>query len=579
MATLEPTGVGQQADVETVSFISKRYDDKNWEFERRQTVREYLSKFIQNLLGSESDQGTNGYGRNTTDSRSTLYTSNLALKGFEFATTAKLDPDQVDFATTQETPEEQQDTADNYTSLVKYTQANGGYQKMVHDCRPDLVFGECWRIQEYQKQGDRIIKPQYKHIPWEQVRGYYGETDLITIENLTVGQFVLEYGEEMLKKVQYGYPINVNNEFEDTTNDDDEVRNKDDKRIGIVKYYDPALKKHNVLIGGGAYMPPEMQMDGDDYFWVDDDGDAFCSVNNRVYRRPIRGYHGYGILDTLWVLAYLETVITNASSHAAVLASDPMLIFYADDIAEMENRWNQYLATKKVGSQSPFFAQQNKTNPIKTEQLAFDPEINIFKVWQDFATDEATRRSGFDYKVLTEFAPTDGQQKSRKFETDKTNRNVLMVNNVTDKEFAEQTIYMLKAGDSEFHQKDLYLKVGDWFYENMPDEDKEGMKNEAGRYKRVPMKIGEFLEEYPNTEFSLTPRLDGVLDDAAFFEMQDARQDLALITPGTPAANKLSEHYFMNKYGGVQFNRGDFALAAPEAPQAAPVNPEDATVV
>ena len=145
----------------------------------------------------------------------------------------------------------------------------------------------------------------------------------------------MNYGEDILKKVQYGFPFDINPEYEQVSDDEDSILDKT-KRVGVVKYWDEALKKHNVLIGGGAYMPKEMQMDGDDYFWVDDDGDGFCPVTRRVYKEASRGYHGYGVMDLLYPLAYLETVIVNASSHAAILASDPLLVFYADDITEMK---------------------------------------------------------------------------------------------------------------------------------------------------------------------------------------------------------------------------------------------------
>lgn len=572
MKDIEPTGQSNNSSDEIVTFIRKRYDEKNFEFEKRQVVREYLSKYIQGLLGSErgSSSGDGVSSRTEGFAPSTLFTSNLTLKGYEFATTAKLFPDQVDFSPTQPSPKKDQDTADNYSSLVRYTGVIGGYDKMVREAMPDMVFGECWITQEYQRRGDTIVKPQYKSIPWEQVRGFYGETDLITIENLTVGQFVKIYGKDMLKNVQFGFPFSVNDEYEKTTVDFEDKLDKAQK-IGIVKYYDHALKRYHVLMGGGAYMPKEMQMDGDDYFWVDDDGDGYCPVKSRVYKRPVRGYHGYGILDTLWVLAYLETVIVNSSSHAAVLASDPLLLFYADDISEMENKWNQYLSTKVIGNQSPFFLKTSKTNPIKADQLAFDPNINIFKEWRNFVIEEATMRSGFDYKILIEYAPTDGQQKSRKFETDKTNRTVLSVNAVSDKEFAMETIYMLKNGDSEFHDRILYTKVGDYFYENMDEEERQQMKGKDGMYERVPVKIRDFLDENKETEFALTTRLDGVLDDQDFFEMQDARNDLALLMPGTESHIKLSQHYFKKKYGAVQFNREDFAPPAPELPPEQPV--------
>lgn len=550
----KPSGSGFQGDRDVIAFIRKRYDDKDIEFERRQVVREYLSKYMQKLLGSEGEEQTKG-----------LFTSNLMLGGFEYVTTAKTFPDSTEFAPTQNNaPQKEHDTAENYSSLVQYTNMKAGYDKMVSESGHDMAMGETWITQEYQIKDGKAIKIQDKNIKWENVRGFYGETDLITLENLTPGQLVLNYGPDILKKVQYGWPFEVNDNFEETTIDMDELQSRDfDRRIGVVKYWDPALKKHNVLIGGGSYMPPEMQMDDKNYFWEDDDGDGFCPVKRRVYKQPARGYHGYGVLDLLYPLAYLETVIVNSSSHAAVLASDPLLVFYTDEIEDMKNKWNQYLATKRVGAQSPFFLKQDRTNPIKTDQLAFEPNINIFETWRKFCLDEATIRTRIDYRILIDFAPTDGQQKSRKHETDKTNRSVLAVNSVVDKQFAMETIYMLKKGDSEFHNKILYTKVGDYFYGNKKEEDKDLMKDENGQYSPVPVKIKEFLADNKETEFSLTPRLDGVLDDQSFFEMQDARNDMALLVPGSEARLKMEDFYFTNKYSKVRFNREDFAPTPP----------------
>lgn len=548
----EPTGNSNQGDGKVISFIKKRYDDKEIEFDKRKVVREHLSKYMQKLLGSEGED------------RSGLFTSNLMLGGYEFVTTAKTFPDGTEFTPTQPgAPDKEQDTAENYSSLVSYVNVKGGYQKMASDSGHDMAMGQCWITQEYQKRDGKAIKIQDKALKWENVLGFYGDTDLITRENLTTGQLVINYGPEILKKVQYGWPFDVNDDFEETSVDIDEIQDRD-KRFGVIKYWDPALKKHNVIIGGGAYMPKDMQMDEKNYFWEDDDGDGYCPVHKRVYRQPARGYHGYGVLDQLYPLAYLETVIVNASSHAAILAADPMLIFYADEIDDMKNKWNQYLATKRVGSQSPFFVNQNKSNPIKAEQLAFEPDVNIFQIWQKFCTDQATIRTRIDYRILLDYAPTDGQQNSRKYETDKTNRFVLAANSVTDKQFAMETIYMLKKGDSEFHKKTLYTKVGDYFYENQDEESKDLMKDKNGQYSPVPVTISKFLADNNETEFSLNPRLDGILDDQSFFEMQDARQDMALLTPGTEAQVKLQDFYFTNKYGKVRFNREDFSLQQPE---------------
>jgi len=558
----EPSGKNNQGDPKVVAFIKKRYEDKDLEFEKRRIVREYLSKYMQKLLGSEGEEQTKG-----------LFTSNLMLGGYEFVTTAKLFPDSTEFSPTQENaPEKLKDTAENYSSLVSYVNTKGGYDKMVSDSGHDMAMGQTWVFQEYQKKDGKAIKIQQKHLKWENVRGFYGDTDLVTIENLTMGQLVENYGPEILKKVQYGFPFEVKIDFEETSVDLENLQDRD-RMFGVIKYWDYALKKHNVLIGGGSYQPKEMQMDETNYFWEDDDGDGFCPVKKRVYQKPARGYHGYGVLDKLYPLAYLETVIVNSSSHAAVLASDPLLVFYADEIDDIKNKWNQYLATKRAGSQSPFFINQNRSNPIKTDQLAFQPDINIFETWEKFCTDQATIRTRIDYRILLDYAPTDGQQKSRKYETDKTNRFVLAANSDEDKAFAMETIYMLKRGDSEFHKKTLYTKVGDYFYAKKSQEDKDLMKDANGQYSPVPVKISEFLEANKETEFSLNPRLDGILDDQSFFEMQDARNDIGLLDPASEASVKLKDFYFTNKYGKVRFNREDFGLPQPEVQEALPGAP------
>jgi hypothetical protein len=551
----EPTGDVAQGDVDVVAKLRKVYEDKQTEFEKRSKIREYLSKYMQALLGSEGQS-----------ERNKSFTSNLMVGGAEYVRTAKIYPDKVGFYPTQkQSPQKDYDTAENFATLVDYANAVGGYEKMVTDSSLDMVFGEAWNIQEYQIRNGKPIKIIKKHIPWENVRGFYGGTDLLVINQLTVGELVANYGEDILSKVTYGNPFNVDDSYEDVSVDLDDIINKD-KRIAEVKYWDYGLKKHNVLLGGGAYMPPEQQMDGEDYFWLDDDGDAFCPVHKRVYKAPVRGYHGYGVLDLLFPLAYLETVIVNASSHAAVLASDPLLVFYADDITEMEDKWNQYLATKQVGNQSPFFL-ESQSNPIKADQLAFQPNINIFETWRNFVLEEATVRTRIDFKLLVDYAPTDGQQKSRKYETDKTNKFVLAANAVTDRAFAMQTIYMLKRGESEFHDKIIYLKVGDYFYSNQGAEEKELLKDKDGQYLPVPVKIREFLAKNTETEFLLTPLLDGILDDQTFFEIQDARNDMGLLMPGSPAQVKMQDYYFRKKYSNVNFVREDFAAPVPEAPQ------------
>ena len=560
MKEVKPTGNNNQGDIKRVSFIKKRYEDKTEEFDKRRVVREFLSKYMQKLLGSEGERQTGN-----------LFTSNLMLGGFEYVSTAKLFPDVIEFSPTQKNaPEKEQDTATNFSSLVQFANTKGGVDKMVRDAKKDLAYGECWITQEYLIKNGNPIKIQDKWLKWENVRGFYGDTDLITIENLTVGAFVQAYGEEMLKKVQYGFPFEVEEGYEETSVDTDQFQDRD-KRIGIVKYWDPALKTHNVLLGGGAYMPKERQMEGENYFWQDDDGDGFCPVKRRVYKEAVRGYHGYGVLDVLFPLAYLETVIVNASSHAAVLASDPLLVFYADDIAEMTNRWNQYLANKSAGSQSPFILSQNKSNPIKADQLAFQPNINIFEVWRNFCLEEATIRTRIDFKLLIDYAPTDGQQKARKYETDKTNIFVLAENAVVDRAFAMEKIYMLKRGESEFHDRILYVKVGDYFYSDKTEEEKKIMKNTNGQYEPIEMTVRDFLKKHEETEFLLTTRLDGILDDQAFFEMQDARNDIGLLDPVSEAAVKLKEFYFNNKYGRVQFTREDFSQPQPEMPMGQPI--------
>jgi hypothetical protein len=181
-------------------------------------------------------------------------------------------------------------------------------------------------------------------------------------------------------------------------------------------------------------------------------------------------------------------------------------------------------------------------------------------------------RTGIDFRVLTEYAPTAEQQRLRKLEEDKLNLGVMIRNVDTDKATSQQDIYILRNTTSEFHNITVYLEPTKDYIEGMGEEDIEALK-QGGEIIRIPMTIGEFLSGLNNIELDVSPRLEGALDTSTFVEIEQMKDNIAMIPQGTPAYSKALVEYLKKVAPEFKIREQDLMMPqAPETPQAPQAN-------
>lgn len=397
----------------------------------------------------------------------------------------------------------------------------------------------------------------------------YDESDWILFWDLSVDKYVEKYGRRMLKKVSSGRILNTStDEGRYINNNSMQIAEKDTiQRIQVVRYIDPAQKVYAEIHGGNGYVFKKLE--GDKYPFTDSDGDAYAPVYRRVFYKPFSGYHGWGPLDMLLSVARLESTIVNAAANRGVLAADPLVMMASNDPVEAKRMWKQHLRDQQSGAVTPFFVEDsNKGTKITPVNITpGDTNANL-QFWHEFLINQATQRTGIDFKALTEFAPTAEQQRLRKQETDKMNLSVLNANRDTDIAMAKEDVYTLQNTTSKFHNLTVWVPTLDEDFMGVEGADLEELRDDKGELPKKDVKISKVLNTVKNTEFEITPRLEGALDDRTFLDLMAKKEDIGLLTPGTEAQRKAILEYYNSAHPTTKIREEDFTVAiVPQPPE------------
>nr|AKH46097.1 hypothetical protein [uncultured marine virus] len=121
------------------------------------------------------------------------------------------------------------------------------------------------------------------------------------------------------------------------------------------------------------------------------------------------------------------------------------------------------------------------------------------------------------------------------------NMRVLLLNEEREKEFAQKEMMFLQNGKTKFQDYEVAVV----------DEVALRFQTEDGYIPTKKMKIKDILAGVKDVELKIAPRMEGVLDDLDFMEIQTMREDLALFAPGTAAYDIALEKYFEEKKPGL----------------------------
>lgn len=576
---LEATGTQSSSHKELVQRISSQFMKKEEIFKKRAEQLETITQIMNTLLpiGAETQQLYSAKSVREVDDY--FFSSAILHQGWNFVQNSKLYPDHVDFDPEITLPPEKRAIlARNTSSIHSFARRKGSYHEATKNAHADLVRGESWLYRDYEVDEEGTnVKLMWSHIPWQNVRQAYGDTDELILSEYTLDKYAEKYGKAMLKKVQTGGFIGSYDKREDINFDRLQVEQRLSEKILVVTYIDKGQKVFAEVHGGGAYVHKLLK--GDKYPFVDTDGTAFSPLRKRVFYEPFVGYHGWGVLDMLLPVARLDTTIVNASANRAVLAADPLTVMATNEPEEARKMYRQHKRNRRNGQTDPFFVFDSNTGTkIDVQNIDQGTNDSNFNNWQEYLISQATMRTGIDFRVLTEFAPTAEQQKLRKLEQDKMNVGVLTRNKYLDSRFAQEDIYFLQNTTSKFHNITVWLERHQDEFSHMSEQQVNELRDNDGKLPLREAAISEYLDEVGETEFNITPRLDGVFDDQTFLEVASKKEDLALLSPDSKAYRKLAVDYFRAVHPSSNIRDEDLMPPQPQIEQQAP-SPEQAAPV
>lgn len=289
------------------------------------------------------------------------------------------------------------------------------------------------------------------------------------------------------------------------------------------------------------------------------DGDGFSPFKeSRFYEQVAGDYFGWGVMDYVINLADLETTITNLTAMEAIWEAGAPTFVFSNDPDDMDQKLQQHFRQIAQGVNKPIV---QKDSGIGTkgqiQSLKKGVNNNNMEVWDSTTVSRAERFSNVDVRALSDYAPTAEQQKLKKLESDKLNLRVLLLNEEREKAFAIKEMSFLQNGRTKFQSYEI----------DVIDEVSEEFETEDGFMPPVKKKISDILAGVKNIELKIAPRMEGVLDDMDFLEIQTMQEDLALLPPGTAAADIAMEKYFAKKNPDWGLKRTQFST--PTTPEAA----------
>ena len=198
---LRPSGVGTTFN-EIVPFVQSRWAQKDQIWRERKSILEAQTKIIDKL----EDHNRHVTPTDTTCPQSNilrpLYMSSLLNVAHNVLQPAKLNPDFLDFQADRIIDDGQAtQRAEEGGRVSQLMRRKGRFKKAVNAGKRDLIRGEqiFQRGWKFDPQGN-AIRPEYVHVPWEEMRLPYDSTDWIRKTDYTVSKFISIWGKEMLKK-------------------------------------------------------------------------------------------------------------------------------------------------------------------------------------------------------------------------------------------------------------------------------------------------------------------------------------------------------------------------------------------
>ena len=547
---LKATGNVQTQDQELVDLVSRRVQFKNGIWRQRNQVLEQLSKQLNSLINIYKENS--GVKPLLPETKKYYYLSGRAHEAWNRLQAEKLYADFVKFSPLgMNFDRSKQLLSGQVTEAHRIMRYRGGYSRAISEAKSDLIWGESW-VQfgvKNNKEGNPDY-PKYEHAPFSEMRGYYGETDIVRIINYPLNQYAHIYGKEMLNNVASGDLVNPDDDGKNFNKAEIEETHEDQQeRIQVVLYYDPAIKLHAELHGSNGYVFKLLK--DDDYPFIGRDGEAFAPFKQDLFYKGIGSdYFGWGVMDFIIPLASLDTTITNATAKQAVDAASPLQLLYSNDPDEMERLLEQWEVDRSSGFNRPLVQKITQGVGAQAQPQTVDYGVNNqnMQVWDDTITKRIIEFTNIDFNSLTDPSPTLGQQQLKKLESDKMNLRVLLLNQEREVQFARNEVEFLKNGKTRFH--DLEIEVRDSFTEEI--------KAQTGESPLAEMKVGDILKDVKEIDLAIEPRMEGALDDMSFLEIQTMQQNFALLAPGTKASTKAKARYFQKVQPDLDLEEEDF---------------------
>ena len=434
----------------------------------------------------------------------------------------------------------------------------GCYDKAKLDSKKDLIWGNSFiQLGTSYDEKDNPEYVEYTHAPFHEMRGYYGDTDIIRAIDYPISVYAGIYGEEMLNKVAMGGLLTTNDKNKQEGTPEREYNTSKD-RIQVVFYYDPFRKIFAEIHGSNGYVFQNLEDDKYPFIWKNNQGFAPFK-ESRFYEPTGANYFGWGVMDYIIGMANLETTITNATASQAIWDASKPYFVYSNDPDNMKQELDKWSRNLSRGVNKPI-VQKNSGSGTQgqAQSLARGVDNNNMQIWDETTIKRATRFSNIDFQALSEYAPTAEQQKLKKLESDKLNLRVLLLNEEREKQFAIQEMAFLQTGTTKFHNYEMEVL----------DEASEEFKTPDGFKPTEKVKIKSVLNGIKNLEMKISPRMEGALDDMSFLEIQTLQEDIALLQTGTAAYNVALEKYFEKKNPDLGISREDFSMPAePASPE------------
>ena len=566
---LKATGQGVTELESLVSFVAERkaFKDKIWQMRQNKLIA--MGSKMDSLISIYNEK--NGQSPSNLKEKQLFYTSALAHQVYNALMGTKLTPDFIQFSPLGATYDQDLlDKTDQLTDAHRVWRIKGGHDKAVREAQKDHVWGNSFveMSTKYSLDGDTALYTEYSHAPFYEMRGYYGDTDIMRIIEMSVERYAGEYGEEALENVTLGGILDAIDSYKKDIVEEEYDKSKE--IIQVVRYYDPSRKIFAEIHGGNGYIFKHLE--GDDYPFMNEDGTANDPFKeSRFFDSPTSDYFGWSPLDYVIDLANLETTITNATAMEAIWEAGAPSILLTNDPDDMEVKLDKHWRQLGKGINRPI-VQKDTGIGTKGQIQPMKKGVNNqnMQVWDDTVVSRAIRLSGTDVNALSDYAPTAEQQKLKKIEADKTNIRVLLVNEEREKEFAIKEMQLLKMGNTKFHNYKI----------EVVDEAARESQTEDGYIPTTKKKLKDILKDVKNIELVISPRMNGVLDGVDFLELQTMQEDIVMLPPGTAASDIAMEKYFKKKTPEWELKRTDFStptspeqIAKGQAGQGAPDAP------